>query len=245
MKIKSKQKIPQKADLHIHTNVHDGLSAPEEVVLKAIKKGIRFVAITDHNTITGALAAKKYAQENRLDVEVIVGEEVLTKDGEILALFIKEKIPPFRETKWTCEQIHGQGGLAIAPHPFRKYIGWGISETLFKDLWKRNLLDGAEMYNPWDFLPFIWQKRKRIFQQLGVKTLLANSDAHYADWVGAYYNETFADNIDELKQEIIKAKTKPILKRSRIKIWLRGFYLIVLRIFSGFVGKVFARGSKK
>jgi predicted metal-dependent phosphoesterase TrpH len=245
MKIKSKQKNLQKADLHIHTNVHDGLSAPEEVVLKAVEKKVRFIAITDHNTILGALAARRYAQENRLNVEVIIGEEILTKDGEILALFIKEKIPPYREIDWTCKQIHKQGGLAIAPHPFRRYIGWGISEALFKDLWKKNLLDGAEMYNPWDFLPFIWQKRKRIFQQTGVKSLLANSDAHYADWIGAYYNETFADNIDELKQEIIKAKTRPILRKSRIKIWARGFCLIVLRIIDGFVCKVFARGSKR
>jgi hypothetical protein len=245
MKIKNNQKKSQKADLHIHTNVHDGLSAPEEVVIKAIEKKVKFIAITDHNTIKGATAARKYARENKLDVEVIIGEEVLTKDGEILALFINKLIPPYREIDWTCQEIHRQGGLAIAPHPFRKYIGWGISERIFRDLWRKGLLDGAELYNPWDFFPFVWGKRKRIFRQTGVKSLLSNSDAHYADWIGAYYNETHADNIDELKQEIIKAKTRPMIRKSRIKIWVRGFYLISLRLIDGFVQKVFARGSKK
>ena len=80
-----------KADTHIHTSYSDGTSSPEDIVKFAAGK-LQVIAITDHNRIKGAFKAKEYALRNSfLDVEVIIGEEISTKNGHVIGLFFREK----------------------------------------------------------------------------------------------------------------------------------------------------------
>jgi predicted metal-dependent phosphoesterase TrpH len=84
----------------------------------AKERGLGAIAITDHNEVSGALAARELAEE-RGDVRVIVAEEVKTAEqGEVIGLFLEEKIPRGMTMAETIAEIRRQGGLVYVPHPF-------------------------------------------------------------------------------------------------------------------------------
>jgi predicted metal-dependent phosphoesterase TrpH len=110
-----------KADLHLHTSASDGVAtAPQLLEHVAGMPDLRLIAITDHDSIAGAQEAAQLA--GQFGVEVIVGEEVSTVEGHLLALFIDTFLPPGRPAAETIAAIHAQGGLAIAPHPFDRSV---------------------------------------------------------------------------------------------------------------------------
>jgi glycosyltransferase involved in cell wall biosynthesis len=103
-------------DLHMHTDHSPDCATPVHVLLSTAKgRGLGAIAITDHNEISGALEARERAN----GIKVIVSEEVKTADqGEVIGLFIEEKIPRGLTLEETIAEIHRQGGLAYVPHPF-------------------------------------------------------------------------------------------------------------------------------
>jgi predicted metal-dependent phosphoesterase TrpH/glycosyltransferase involved in cell wall biosynthesis len=103
-------------DLHMHTDHSPDCATPVDVLLETAKRrGLGAIAITDHNEISGALEARERAR----GIKVIVSEEVKTADeGEVIGLFIEDKIPRGMTMKETIDAIHSQGGLAYVPHPF-------------------------------------------------------------------------------------------------------------------------------
>ena len=113
-------------DLHMHTDHSHDCATPVEVLLAtASAHGLGAIAVTDHNEISGALAARALAEESRAgangrgNVKVIVGEEVKTANqGEVIGLFISEKIPRGLTLAETIAEIKRQGGLVYVPHPF-------------------------------------------------------------------------------------------------------------------------------
>jgi predicted metal-dependent phosphoesterase TrpH len=101
-------------ELHSHTRWSpDSLSKIEDVIAHIDKIGIDRIAITDHSEIEGALRAHKLAP-----TKIIVGEEVMTSDGELLCYFILELIPPYLSPRETCDIVHAQGGIIGPSHPF-------------------------------------------------------------------------------------------------------------------------------
>ncbi len=117
-----------KVEFHCHTRYSkDSLTSPELLVKACHQKGIDRVVITDHNTITGAHAAQK------LDPElVIVGEEIKTTQGEILAVYVKEEIPAGLSPQETIRILKEQGAFISVSHPFDIYRGghWKVDELL-------------------------------------------------------------------------------------------------------------------
>jgi glycosyltransferase involved in cell wall biosynthesis len=103
-------------DLHMHTDHSHDCATPVEVLLSEAKaRGLGAIAVTDHNEISGALEARDKAD----GVKVIVAEEVKTADqGEVIGLFIEEKIPRGMTLQETIAEIKRQGGLVYVPHPF-------------------------------------------------------------------------------------------------------------------------------
>src|SRR5262245_53031652 len=94
-----------KADIHIHTTYSDGSASVREVIEHVAQAtDMRLIAITDHDTINGALLARQIASE--FGIEVIVGEEVSTAEGHLLALFIERWLPPGRPAAETIAAIH-------------------------------------------------------------------------------------------------------------------------------------------
>ena len=111
------------ADLHVHTSASfDSLSRPEAVVRAAAVRGLTHLAITDHETLDGALRARDAAPE---DLAVIVGQEVRTSRGDMIGLYLHERVPAGLSPEETAAAIHQQGGLAGLPHPFDRYRGSG------------------------------------------------------------------------------------------------------------------------
>src|SRR2546422_585266 len=94
-------------DLHNHTHFSsDSILSPKRFVRECRRRGLDRVAVTDHNTIRGALATRGLA-----DFPVIIGEEILTTDGEIIGLFLEGEIPRGLTAAETVERIKAQGGV--------------------------------------------------------------------------------------------------------------------------------------
>ncbi len=130
-------------DLHMHTDHSYDCATPVEVLLaQARAKGLGAIAVTEHNEISGALEAAKKAK----GIKVIVGEEVKTaSQGEVIGLFIEDKIPRGMTLQETIAEIKRQGGLVYVPHPFDRMH----SVPDYKHL--RDVLDDIdliEVFNP-------------------------------------------------------------------------------------------------
>jgi predicted metal-dependent phosphoesterase TrpH len=103
-----------KFDMHIHTRFSkDSSSRPRDILKVAEKLGLNGLAITDHNTIEGALRTRDLAK----DLHIIIGEEIMTRQGEVLAYNITEHIPPGQDIEVTIGQIRAQGGIVAVSHP--------------------------------------------------------------------------------------------------------------------------------
>lgn len=108
-------------DLHCHTSASfDCLASPDAVVRAAAARGLTHLAITDHDRIDGALRARDAAPNG---LTVIVGEEVRTADGDLVALFLTAPVAPHRPAVETIAEIRAQGGLVGIPHPFDRFRG--------------------------------------------------------------------------------------------------------------------------
>ena len=108
-------------DLHCHTRASfDCLSNPADVVRLAAERGLTHIAITDHDRIDGALAARAAAPAG---LTVIVGEEVKTLDGDLICVFLERAIPPGLTAVQTIAAARTQGGLVGIPHPFDSFRG--------------------------------------------------------------------------------------------------------------------------
>ena len=108
-------------DLHCHTSASfDSLASPRAVVAAAARRGLTHLAITDHDRIEGALAAQDAAPSG---LNVIVGEEIRTRDGDLIAVFLTRAIPPGLSAAETIVAIREQGGLVGIPHPFDRFRG--------------------------------------------------------------------------------------------------------------------------
>lgn len=103
-----------RVDLHNHTHYSpDSILSPKQFVRGVGRRGLDVVAVTDHNSIRGALAVRELAE-----FRVIVGEEVRSEDGEILGLFLSEAVPKGLSAHDTIARIKNQGGIVGVPHPF-------------------------------------------------------------------------------------------------------------------------------
>ena len=109
----------QRIDLHTHTHYSpDGITSPRRFVETCRRKGLTCVAVTDHNTIRGALAVREIAP-----FTVIVGEEIRSSEGEIIGLFLSEEVPAGLPARETIERIRAQSGLVSLPHPLDRFRG--------------------------------------------------------------------------------------------------------------------------
>jgi hypothetical protein len=108
-----------KADLHLHTTYSDGYMTPAETIeIIARDASVTLIAVTDHDTTEGAFLACDYARRHHPWLEVIIGQEVTTGEGDVVGLFLQRTLPRFDTAAVAIRAIHQQGGLAIAVHPF-------------------------------------------------------------------------------------------------------------------------------
>jgi predicted metal-dependent phosphoesterase TrpH len=138
------------ADFHCHTR-HSPDSRLEEdrFISLALERGLTHVAVTDHNTIEGAVTVRARAAEMGVAdrLTVILAEEVSSADGEIVALFISETIPRDLPAEVTADAILEQGGLVSAPHPFDPFRRSHLRPDALARLATTNRIDLVEVFN--------------------------------------------------------------------------------------------------
>jgi hypothetical protein len=168
-------------DLHMHTDHSGDCVTPVDVLLAtARERGLGAIAVTDHNVIGGALAARAKAEE--YGVKVIVGEEVKTADqGEVIGLFISEQIARGMTLEETIAEIRRQGGLVYVPHPFDRLHSVPDYEHLLRVV---DDIDAIEVFNPRIAIPAFNEEAVRFAAKYRIPGG-AGTDAHVAQGLGA------------------------------------------------------------
>ena len=111
-------------DLHCHTSASfDSLAAPAAVLRAAVSRGLTHLAITDHDTIFGALQAKKVAESEGLPLAVICGQEIRTRSGDLIGVFLEKAVPSGLSVGDAVAAVREQGGLVGIAHPFDRFRG--------------------------------------------------------------------------------------------------------------------------
>jgi len=171
-----------KADLHIHSKYSlDSNNPLEGIIERCQQRGINCIAVCDHGTAEGGLKIKELAP-----FKVIVAEEVLTPEGEIMGMFLKETIPSGSSPEETIEQIREQGGLVCIPHPFDRFRPSAMKgHTLARIV---DQVDIIEVFNA-RTLPYQNMNKPRNFAQQHNLVQGAGSDAHTLAEIGNAYVE--------------------------------------------------------
>lgn len=171
-----------KADLHVHTSYSfDSTMALQAIVKKCLKVGINCVAITDHGTIEGALKFRELAP-----FPVIVGQEILTTEGEVMGLFLKESVPKGLSPLQAAARVKEQGGLFGLPHPFDRVGRWGLPRSVIYSLLPH--LDIIETFNSRTLFSWDSARAQRFAQEHHILAS-AGSDAHISWEIGRAYVE--------------------------------------------------------
>lgn len=195
-----------KIDLHCHTiySKHwfwgrDALDTPQQMVKAAIKKGLNGLAITDHQTVGGGIAAEKYAKGKKFIL--IPGIEIRTISGDLLGLNIRENVEDDLTIEETIEKIHALGGIAAAPHPFAKFL---IRKCVGMEATKA---DAIEVFNAGSCRKFQDKKALRLALASN-KPKTAGSDAHSYRDVGNAGIICNASSKDDIIEDILKNRVK-------------------------------------
>jgi predicted metal-dependent phosphoesterase TrpH len=207
-----------KADLHIHTVYSmDCAMTLEQIIARCLEIGINCLAITDHNTIAGALRMKEMAP-----FPIIVGEEILTSGGEVIGLFLSQEIPKKLSIEETISRIKDQDGLVCIPHPYDR-----LRLSMFRDQVFESIMpdvDIVEVFNARSLSPNNSARAWHLSHKYG-KPASAGSDAHTPSEIGNAYVEIpeFTGKDEFLaslaKGKISGSKSSPIVHFS--SIWAR------------------------
>lgn len=183
-----------KADLHIHTRYSMDCRTPlDKIISRCQELGINCIAIADHGTTEGALEIQKIAP-----FKVIVAEEILTTDGEIMGMFLKETIPSGITPREAINRIREQDGLVNIPHPFEPVRGSALRESVIEEI--INDIDLIEIMNSRSPLPISNNRAHTFAVKHGIPGS-AGSDAHTINEIGHSYIEMpdFNNNDEFLK----------------------------------------------
>ena len=166
-----------KVEFHCHTHYSkDSLTSPDGLVKACRRKGINRVIVTDHNSIAGALAAQA------LDPElVIVGEEILTSRGELLAAFVIEEVPARLSPEEAIHRLKDQGAFISVSHPFDVYRSGHWDEADLKEILP--YVDAIEVFNSRCWSPEFNRQAHEFAERHNIPGTVG-SDAHAAVELG-------------------------------------------------------------
>ena len=198
----------------------DGLCSVEDAVKAAKTKGLNGIAITDHNTISGHVEAKKFS---RNDFIIIPGVEISSADGHILGLGVSELVPRGLSAEETLKRIKEQGGISIVAHPF----AFGRKPNL---VYKAKF-DAVEAFNSRAL--FLSNPLARRFAEQNRFPMTAGSDAHHCDEIGlAITTLNCKPNVDSILEEIKRGETSISGRTLPLSIFLwRAFQRILHRFY--------------
>ena len=169
-----------RVDLHLHSRYsHDSRTTLDQLIERSRECGLERIALTDHNTVEGALELARIAPEL-----AIVGEEAKSLEGEVIGLFITRRLPPYQRPEHVMDLVHEMGGLTYIPHPFDRNRSHFRAERIVE---LADRIDIIEVHNPWcDHAANA--AAARLAADLG-KVTATGSDAHSAHELGRSWME--------------------------------------------------------
>jgi predicted metal-dependent phosphoesterase TrpH len=172
-------------DLHVHTSASfDSLATPAAVVRAAASRGLTHLAITDHDVIDGALEATRIAAAEFPELRIIVGQEVKTSKGDLIAAFIERPIASGLPAADAIAEIRSQGGLVGIPHPFDHFRGSLLVDAEMASI--APLVDWVETHNA-RIMVGNGNERAAVFARENALPGVAVSDAHAVMEIGVAY----------------------------------------------------------
>ena len=172
-----------KVDMHTHSEYSPDSRTPLASQAAAIRAaGLNVVCATDHNTIEGALRLRELADGFR----VIVGEEVSSRDGEIIGLFLDKPVPRGLSAEETIARIHDQGGLVSVPHPFSRNRRFHLRRSVLERVWRD--IDCIEVFNAREAFTQDNVRAAAFAKEKGLPGAVG-SDAHRASEIGRAWVE--------------------------------------------------------
>ncbi|HET9590613.1 MAG TPA: PHP domain-containing protein [Anaerolineales bacterium] len=228
-----------KIDLHCHSEASHDCSTPLDLFpARCRERGVWIQALTDHNEIWGAQKLQEMVEEEKVKkagfpLTVIVGEEVSTINGEIIGLFLKERIPAGMSPKETIDAIREQGGLVLLPHGFDPLKRWRLQPAALETV--ADEIDIVETFNARISRPR-WNQAAVDWSQLYGLPMSAGSDAHTLADIGSAWVEAPVQHI-QTPQDLLGALesgvpvgewTHPVIAYAH-KVWDRSLRRLRIR----------------
>lgn len=196
-----------KADLHMHTSLGDGLASVQQI-FEYVENytDLDVIAITDHDDSRGALQALELIEKRKWRFQVIPGNEITTRQGHLLALFVTCEFPMLKSLEASMEAIYEAGGMAIAPHPL-SWLTTSIRErSLLLQHSTKLQFHGIETFNP-SYAGRVSHKRvKELNETILHLPEFGGSDAHANSMIGKGFTRFPGTTVEDLL-EAIKNKT--------------------------------------
>jgi len=220
-----------RADIHVHTRYSgfgrlgflrfpESVANPCDVVKNAQAIGLKVVCITDHNSIEGAVKAKECAKDYP-GVEVVVGEEITTLDGELIGLYLTQEIPPGLPVQETIDRIRAQGGLVVAPHPFSLHCP-SLGEKI-----DGLDIDAIETINAGHIDGYA-NRKAQSHENYGRWATVGGSDSHSPSTIAYAYTLFDGENAEDLRKAILGKRTAANGKRMPLEKGIAWSVCVVL-----------------
>lgn len=227
-----------KADLHIHSLHSDGKPTISEILdYVENKTDLDCIAITDHDTIVGAFEAQELMKRKKYRFELILGEEISSKEGHILGLFLTKEIPAGLSAPEVLKNIHEQNGLAVASHPFvysrlrhdSLIIMDGVGPaTLIKN---RHKFNGIEIVNATPTLNDENLRASALNKSILGLAETGSSDAHILEAIGRGYTLFEGKSAKDLKRAILAHQTQAMLSNWTLLALLKYLFFFIPKGF--------------
>jgi predicted metal-dependent phosphoesterase TrpH len=202
-----------KADLHIHSGAGDGIASVAEILeYVEHETDLDLIAITDHDLIHGALEARDLVAKGSYRFECIVGMEITTLEGHLLAYDLEKPIRMLLPLARTIQLVHEQGGFCVVPHPtswLTRSVGYRGLQRIVKDEQEDVTLEGLEILNPTLAGKVVYEKVRHLNRDHWHLPELGGSDAHSLEFIGSghtlFPGRTAADFRRALKEDTTQA----------------------------------------
>jgi predicted metal-dependent phosphoesterase TrpH len=220
------------ADLHIHSTFSDGTATVEAILYHASRNtDLDVIAITDHDTLAGAMLALSLA--DRFRIEVVPGMEIHTGEGDLLALFIDEPVAPGKGFVETARSVRALGGLPFAPHPF-DILAHGVGARRLRQIQEEHpgLIAGIEVINGSLLTPIGNARAEKLRWQLGLPGI-GNSDAHMLEDIGIARTIFPGRTAAELREALENGYVIPAARKRDSSYYRRAISRFALRMGLG------------
>ncbi|MDO8670306.1 MAG: PHP-associated domain-containing protein [Dehalococcoidia bacterium] len=201
-----------KADLHIHSCAGDAIGSLEEMFDHVENNtDLAVIAITDHDDIEGGLSARNLAARRNHRFQVVVGTEITTMDGHLLALFIEKPVRSLQSLSKTVDAVHAQGGLCVVPHPMSwltRSVGRRALVRIVGGKMPGVYLDGIEIINATVAGRVSNDKALKLNRSQFNLAETGGSDAHFTSHIGSAYTVFPGSTAEDLRRSLENRLTR-------------------------------------